>query len=61
MNFHSLLRFLCAKIDSTTEGDGAYNIYTFNAGLKRRLDDFAKKYRSICRLGTEDKKYRYVS
>ena len=25
----------------TSEGDDTYNVYTFNAGLKRRLADFA--------------------
>ena len=39
----------------TSEGDGAYNVYTFNAGLKRRLANFAKKYPAVCRLESEDK------
>lgn len=40
----------------TSEGDDTYNVYTFNAGLKRRLADFAKKYPAVCRLESEDKK-----
>lgn len=40
----------------TSEGDATYNVYTFNAGLKRRLADFAKKYPAVCRLESEDKK-----
>ena len=39
----------------TSEGDDTYNVYTFNAGLKRRLADFAKKYPAVCRLDSEDK------
>lgn len=40
----------------TSEGDDTYSVYTFNAGLKRRLADFAKKYPAVCRLESEDKK-----
>lgn len=40
----------------TSEGDDTYNVYTFNAGLKRRLADFAKKYPAVCHLESEDKK-----
>jgi len=40
----------------TSEGDDTYNVYTFNAGLKRRLADFAKKYPAVCRFENEDKK-----
>ena len=40
----------------TSEGDNTYNVYTFNAGLKRRLAVFAKKYPAVCRLECEDKK-----
>lgn len=39
----------------TSEGDDTYSVYTFNAGLKRRLADFAKKYPAVCRLENEDK------
>ena len=39
----------------TSEGDDTYNVYTFNAGLKSRLADFAKKYPTVCRLESEDK------
>ena len=39
----------------TSEGDETYSVYTFNAGLKRRLADFAKKYPAVCRLESEDK------
>ena len=34
----------------TSEGDNKMCIYTFNAGLKRRLADFAKKYPLLARL-----------
>ena len=40
----------------TSEGDDTYSVYTFNAGLKHRLADFAKKYPAVCRLEREDKK-----
>lgn len=40
----------------TSEGDDTYNIYTFNAALKRCLADFAKKYPKLCHLESEDKK-----
>lgn len=40
----------------TSEGDDTYSVYTFNAGLKRRLADFAKKYPAVCHLESEDKK-----
>ncbi|MBR0391162.1 MAG: molecular chaperone [Oscillospiraceae bacterium] len=40
----------------TSEGDDTYSVYTFNAALKRRLADFAKKYPDLCRLESEDKK-----
>ncbi|WP_029201358.1 hypothetical protein [Oribacterium sp. NK2B42] len=40
----------------TSEGDDTYSVYTFNAALKRRLADFAKKYPELCRLESEDKK-----
>lgn len=40
----------------TSEGDDTYSVYTFNAALKRRLADFAKKYPAVCRLESEDKK-----
>lgn len=40
----------------TSEGDDTYSVYTFNAALKRRLDDFAKKYPDLCHLESEDKK-----
>ncbi len=39
----------------TSEGDETYSVYTFNAGLKRRLADFARKYPAVCRLESEDK------
>ena len=40
----------------TSEGDDTYSVYTFNAALKRRLADFAKKYPELCHLQAEDKK-----
>ena len=36
------------------EGEDTASIYTFNAGLKKRLALFAKKYPDLCRL---DKTY----
>ena len=45
----------------TSEGDDTYSVYTFNAGLKRRLADFAKKYPALCRLEVEDKNVGCVS
>ena len=45
----------------TSEGDNTYSVYTFNAALKRRLADFAKKYPDLCRLECEDKKISYQS
>lgn len=45
----------------TSEGDDTYSVYTFNAGLKRRLADFAKKYPTLCRLEVEDKNVGCVS
>ena len=32
------------------EGETIASIYTFNAGLKRRLEDFSRKYPLLCRL-----------
>ena len=32
------------------EGEDKANIYTHNAGLKKRLAAFAKKYTDLCRL-----------
>ena len=32
------------------EGEDKENIYTHNAGLKKRLAAFAKKYPDLCRL-----------
>ena len=40
----------------TSEGDDTYSVYTFNAALKRRLADFAKKYPEHCRLESEEKR-----
>ena len=40
----------------TSEGDNTYSVYTFNAALKRRLADFAKKYPEHCRLESDDKR-----
>ena len=34
----------------TSEGDSTMSIYTFNAGLKRRLADFAQKYPTLAHL-----------
>ena len=39
------------------EGETIASIYTFNASLKRRLEDFSRKYPLLCRLerSTPDK------
>ena len=39
------------------ETDEPVIIYTFNADLKRRLKDFARKYPDLCRKTVEDKEY----
>ncbi len=51
-----LTKFEKETIILTSEGDDTYNVYTFNAGLKRRLADFAKKHPAVCRLESEDNK-----
>ena len=45
----------------TSEGYVTYSVYTFNAALKRRLADFAKKYPNLCYLESEDKMIGYQS
>lgn len=32
------------------EAENTASIYTFNAGLKRRLEEFSRKYPLLCRL-----------
>ena len=39
----------------TSEGDDTCKIYTFNAGLKKRLKEFAAGNPGLCRLEEEDK------
>ncbi len=51
-----LTKFEKETIILTSEGDDTYNVYTFNARLKRRLADFAKKHPAVCRLESEDNK-----
>ena len=51
-----LTKFEKETIILTSEGDDTYSVYTFNAGLKRRLADFAKKHPDVCQLESEDKK-----
>ena len=34
----------------TSEGDETINIYTFNAVLKRRLEEYAQKYPELAKL-----------
>lgn len=41
----------------TSEGDDTYSVFTYNAALKRRLADFAKKHPENCRLESEDRVY----
>ena len=38
----------------TSEGDDTYKIYTFNAGLKKRLKEFAAGNLGLCRLEEEE-------
>lgn len=54
-NNMKLTKYEKETIILTSEGDDTYNVYTFNAGLKRRLGDFAKKCPAVCRLESEDK------
>ena len=51
-----LTKYEKETIIPTSAGDDTCSVYTFNAALKRRLADFAKKYPKICRLESEDKK-----
>lgn len=32
------------------EGEDTASIFTYNAGLRRRLENFSKKYPDLCRL-----------
>ncbi len=50
-----LTKFEKETIILTSEGDDTYSVYTFNAALKRRLADFAKKYPDLCHLESEDR------
>lgn len=44
------------------EAEDEASIYTFNAGLKRRLAEFSRKYPALCRLvrSTADGSVTYV-
>ena len=44
------------------EAEDEASIYTFNAGLKRRLAEFSRKYPALCRLvrSTADGSMTYV-
>lgn len=44
-NNMKLTKYEKETIILTSEGDDTYNVYTFNAGLKRRLGDFARSAR----------------
>ena len=39
----------------TSEGDNTIKIYTFNAGLKKRLKSYSALYPDLCWLVDEDK------
>lgn len=43
------------------EADDTATIYTFNTGLKKRLDAFAEKYPDLCRLTVDDTVYGSVT
>lgn len=37
----------------TSEADNAVSVYTFNRKLKRRLDEYSRKFPDLCRLVKE--------
>jgi len=45
----------------TSEGDDAWDIYTFNTDLKNRLRKFAARYPELCKLKEENKELGSVS
>ena len=47
---HILSKYEKETIINWNEGETIASIYTFNASLKRRLEDFSRKYPLLCRL-----------
>lgn len=45
-----LTRYEKETILLTSEGDTAWEVFTFNHGLKRRLAEFSRKYPDCCAL-----------
>ncbi|MGN1025190.1 MAG: molecular chaperone [Faecousia sp.] len=45
-----LTKYEKETIINFNEGEKEASIYTFNASLKRRLAEFARKYPALCRL-----------
>lgn len=45
-----LTRYEKETILLTSEGDTAWEVFTFNPGLKRRLAEFSRKYPDCCVL-----------
>ncbi len=41
----------------TSEADDTWQVYTFNAALKKRLKRYAARYPDLCRLVKEDRRY----
>ena len=55
INFRKSMHYKLSKYEKETiinwnEGETIASIYTFNASLKRRLEDFSRKYPLLCRL-----------
>lgn len=45
-----LTKYEKETIINFNEGEAEASIYTYNAGLKRRLADFSRKYPMLCRM-----------
>ena len=45
-----LTRYEKETIVLFNEGEDTASIFTYNAGLRRRLENFSKKYPDLCRL-----------
>ncbi len=48
--YQKLSKYEKETIINWNEGETIASIYTFNASLKRRLEDFSRKYPLLCRL-----------
>lgn len=58
---HRLNKYERETILLTSEGDDAWDIYTFNTDLKNRLRKFAAQHPDLCRLKEENKELGSVS